>query len=104
MELPSWEHEATRCNGPWLHVCLFSVLDRKSPLDRPDQPKIPQTGLITTASSRAQISLEELQKNQSVAGLEGGLFQSPSIKNDKPGSIDQSPPPFLKKIYLTDVG
>lgn len=78
-----------RCNGSWVHVCLFAVLYRKSPLDRPEQPKIPLTCLITTASSRAQISLEEVQKNQSAAGLEGGLFQSPSIKNDKAESIDQ---------------
>lgn len=78
-----------RCNGSWVHVCLFSVWYRKSLLDRPDQPKIPLNGLITTVSSRAQISLEEVQKNQSAAGLEGGLFQSPSIKNDKPQSIDQ---------------
>ena len=79
-ERPSRDHEAMRGNGSWVHVCLFSVLYGKSLLDRPDRPKIPLTGLITTASSRAPISLEEVQKNQSAAGLEGGLFQSLPLK------------------------
>lgn len=52
-----------------------------------------QTFLQLRPSSRAQISFETVEKNQSAAGLEGALFQSPSIKNDKADIIDQPPLP-----------
>lgn len=105
-ERPCWDHEATYCNVSGMHVQRVSASCRKSPLNPPDRPKTPLPGLIMAASSRTQISLEKVQKNQSAAGLEGGLFQSPSIKNDKPDIIDQPfSPSFLKKPqHLADVG
>lgn len=57
--------------------------------------KTPPTGLIGAGLFKGADLIRGGTKNQSAAGLQGGLFQSPSIKNDKPESIDQPSFPAL---------